>query len=106
MAAASPPARGADSAPRGWATARLACSPVTLLSTVPFPVPADYLRRAGAVALVIDLLALVSIWRSRKHSRKAKLVWTALVAVLPVLGGVAWFLLGRERRGNRNPPPG
>ena len=104
MASASPSSRGAGRTPGGRAAARLARSPITLLSTVPLSIPADYLRRAGFVALVIDLLALVSIWRSRKHSRKAKLVWTALVAVLPVLGGVAWFLLGRERRGNRHPP--
>lgn len=83
---------------------RLAAAPViTLLVPAPFGVPADYLRRAGALALAIDLFALASLWRSRTHSRKAKLVWTALVAVLPVLGAAAWFLLGRERRGTRHP---
>jgi hypothetical protein len=65
----------------------------------PFGIRSDYLRRAGLATLVIDLLALVSIWRSRGHSLKAKLVWTALVAVLPVVGAAAWFVLGRERRG-------
>lgn len=48
--------------------------------------------------LAIDLLALASIWLSRGHSTKARIVWTLIVAVLPVLGALAWFPLGRERR--------
>jgi hypothetical protein len=68
----------------------------------PFGVPPDYLRRAGFTALVIDLIALASIWRSRGHSLKARLVWTAIVALLPVLGAGAWFVLGRQRRRSRS----
>ena len=52
----------------------------------------------GVVIVVLDLLALVSIWRSTLHSTKARVVWTLIVAVLPVLGALAWFPLGRERR--------
>jgi hypothetical protein len=74
------------------------------LLQLPFSVPPDYLRRAGGVALVLDLLALISLWKSRQHSVKAKLVWTALIAFLPVLGAVAWVVLGRERRSNRHLP--
>ena len=48
--------------------------------------------------LLVDLVALASIWRGPLHSTKAKVVWTLLVAVLPVLGAVAWLALGRERR--------
>ena len=61
-------------------------------------VSSDAIRRAGLTALVIDLLALASLWRSRAHSVKAKLVWTVIVAAFPVVGAIAWFLLGRERR--------
>lgn len=53
---------------------------------------------AGAVVLLADLLALTSIWRSRLHSPKARIVWTLIVALLPLLGALAWFPLGRERR--------
>ncbi len=52
----------------------------------------------GALIVVIDLLALVSIWRSTLHSAKAKVVWTVIVAFLPVIGALAWFPLGREKR--------
>ena len=54
---------------------------------------------AAAVLVGADVAALTSIWRSRAHAVKAKVIWTAVVAVLPVLGAVAWFALGRERRG-------
>lgn len=50
-----------------------------------------------AAILAIDLLALASIWGSRGHSTKARIVWTIIVAALPVLGALAWFPLGRER---------
>ena len=56
---------------------------------------------AGALLVLGDLAALTSIWRSRGHSRQARVVWTALVAFLPLVGAAAWFVLGRERRGGR-----
>jgi hypothetical protein len=49
-------------------------------------------------ALLVDLAALASIWRGPHHSAKAKIVWTLIVAVLPVLGAVAWLALARDRR--------
>ncbi len=52
----------------------------------------------GALAVIVDIVALVSIWTSRAHSSQAKLLWTVIVAVLPILGALAWFPLGRERR--------
>ncbi len=54
--------------------------------------------RAGAVILVVSLVALTSVWRSRHHSAKSKWLWTAIVMFLPVLGAVAWFVLARGTR--------
>lgn len=51
-----------------------------------------------ALAVLVDVLALVSIWTSTLHSARAKLLWTVIVALLPFLGALAWFPLGRERR--------
>jgi len=51
-----------------------------------------------AAAVLVDLAALFSIWRGPFHSTKAKIVWTLIVAVLPVLGAIAWLALGHERR--------
>ena len=58
------------------------------------------LRWFGVTAVVADLAALASIWHGR-HSLRSRLVWTAIVAVMPILGAVAWFALGRERRHTR-----
>ena len=55
----------------------------------------------GAIVLAVNLVALVSIWRSTQHSTKARVVWTLIVVALPVLGALAWFPLGRERRRRR-----
>jgi bacteriorhodopsin len=59
--------------------------------------------RAGAVILVVSLVALTSVWRSSRHSAKSKWLWTAIVMCLPVLGAIAWFLLAR---GTRRPDAG
>lgn len=55
-------------------------------------------RWIGLALILIDLIALWTIWLSARHSTKAKLVWTALVVVLPVLGALSWAVLGREPR--------
>lgn len=55
-------------------------------------------RWIGLALILIDLVALATIWLSERHSTKAKLVWTAMVVVLPVLGALSWVVLGREPR--------
>ena len=55
----------------------------------------------AAAVVLADLAAFVSIYRTRVHSRKAKAVWVVIVLLLPLLGALAWFALGRERRGGR-----
>jgi len=51
---------------------------------------------------VVDVAALVSVWRSGGHSRKARTFWTIAVILLPVVGAIGWWTLGRERP--RRPP--
>lgn len=53
---------------------------------------------AGAIILLVDILALVSIWTSTLHSTRARVFWTLVVALLPLVGALAWFPLGREKR--------
>jgi uncharacterized membrane protein YhaH (DUF805 family) len=48
------------------------------------------------LCFVLFLLSLRSIWRSRVHSRKAKVLWTVL-CVLPLIGPAAWFATGIQR---------
>ncbi|MBK5186792.1 MAG: PLDc N-terminal domain-containing protein [Gemmatimonadaceae bacterium] len=56
-----------------------------------------------AIAVIAGVLALASIWLGRRHGRPAKIVWTAIVVLVPVLGACGWFLLGHQRR--RRPRP-
>jgi hypothetical protein len=51
------------------------------------------------VAVVLCVAALISIWTGRYHSTAARVVWTIVTILLPILGPIAWFLLGWERRG-------
>ncbi len=51
------------------------------------------------VAVVFCLSALISIWTGRYHSTAARIVWTVVAILIPILGPIAWFLLGWERRG-------
>jgi phospholipase D-like protein len=52
----------------------------------------------AVVAAILDVGALWSLWRSPAHSRRAKAFWTVAVILLPGLGALGWFALGRERR--------
>jgi hypothetical protein len=51
-----------------------------------------------AAAVIAATVALVSIWISRPHSLRVKVIWTIAVVLIPVLGPLAWFILGREAR--------
>jgi len=53
------------------------------------------------VAVVLLVLALVSIWHASGHSRAAKIVWTVVAVILPIVGPIAWALAGREPRRTR-----
>ncbi len=63
----------------------------------------DMTRLAWIVtgAAVLLVLALVSIWHAHGHSRRAKIVWTVVAVVLPIIGPLAWALAGRESRRTR-----
>lgn len=50
-----------------------------------------------AVAALLLVAGLASVWRARGYSRRARVVWTVLVIALPIIGPLAWFVAGRER---------
>lgn len=52
----------------------------------------------GIIVLVLDIIALFSVWSSGA-STASKLLWTALILFLPVIGLIAWFFLGPKRGG-------
>ena len=46
---------------------------------------------------LLTAIALRSIWTSRVHAARVRLIWSA-VALVPIVGPLAWFVLGRDRR--------
>ena len=53
----------------------------------------------GLVVLIADIYALVQVWKSAA-SAGAKLLWTLLILVLPVVGFIIWLIAGpRAARG-------
>jgi len=57
----------------------------------------DVFTWIGLAVFALMALALRSIWTSGGHARKVKLIWSVVV-LLPVVGPLAWFVLGRSRR--------
>lgn len=61
------------------------------------------------VILALDVLALVQVWRDARRSDAVKVVWTAVIVLVPVIGVLGWavnWLLGRAAdRLNRSNGP-
>ena len=49
----------------------------------------------GLVVLVLDIIALVHIFQSTMTTGN-KLLWVLLVVLLPVIGMVLYFLIGKK----------
>jgi hypothetical protein len=49
----------------------------------------------GLLVLIADVWAIVNIIQSGVVTER-KILWVVVVAVLPVLGVVLWFLLGQK----------
>ena len=52
-------------------------------------------RLIGLLILILDIVAIVSVVAGR-GSVGRKLLWTLLILVLPVLGMLLYFLIGRS----------
>jgi len=51
----------------------------------------------GLIILIMDVWAIVNIVQSGKPTG-SKVLWVVLILLLPLLGLILWFLLGREDR--------
>ncbi|MBF9043067.1 hypothetical protein HKCCE4037_07000 [Rhodobacterales bacterium HKCCE4037] len=47
----------------------------------------------GLIVLIADIYAIVKTWTSTA-STAAKLIWTLVILLLPVLGFIAWLIAG------------
>ena len=51
----------------------------------------------GLVVLVLDVVAVVSLLKSRADNH-TKLLWLVLIVLLPLIGMLLYFLMGPGRR--------
>jgi len=49
----------------------------------------------GLVILVLDIIAIVDLFKSVKDTGK-KVLWLILILILPLIGMVLYFLLGKK----------
>ena len=49
----------------------------------------------GLIILVLDIVALVDCWKSGKDNGK-KILWTVLILIIPVVGMILYFLVGKK----------
>jgi hypothetical protein len=63
----------------------------TLLANITIPTT----NLIGVLILILDIVAIVSVVAGR-GSLGRKLLWTLLILVLPVIGMLLYFLIGRS----------
>ncbi len=51
----------------------------------------------GIVSLILMIIALVDILKSNFHG-KNKIVWVIVVILLPFLGSILYFIIGRKQK--------
>ncbi len=51
----------------------------------------------GLVVLVLDIIAILDCLKTQKTTGK-KALWIILILVLPVIGLVAYFLIGKKQQ--------
>jgi hypothetical protein len=63
---------------------------------------ARFLVIGGFLAAVFWVFSIVDcvVQPASRHRGVPKGVWIAIVVVIPVIGGVLWFAIGRTRRGH------
>lgn len=50
----------------------------------------------GLAVLVFDIIAIIDVFNSSKSAEK-KALWVVLILVLPVVGMILYFLLGKKQ---------
>lgn len=50
----------------------------------------------GTVTVLLSLLTLLSIVRDRNMGLRGKLAWAFVVVILPIVGPILWFTVGKR----------
>ncbi|MBD8489707.1 PLDc N-terminal domain-containing protein [Echinicola sp. CAU 1574] len=51
----------------------------------------------GSIGTIIYVLTIIDVVRSSFHTDTDKVIWVLIVVLLPLLGTLLWFLIGRGR---------
>ncbi|MEP0714409.1 PLDc N-terminal domain-containing protein [Algoriphagus sp.] len=52
----------------------------------------------GAVGLIIYVITIFDVVSSKFTNQNDKLIWVIIVVLVPLVGTVLWFLIGRGKR--------
>jgi hypothetical protein len=50
----------------------------------------------GLIILILDIIAIIDVLKSSMETGK-KILWVVLILILPVIGLILYFLLGRKK---------
>lgn len=73
-----------------------------MLMQLPNPLmPAGYDLAWTLIVIAVLALMLTALWqalRSKAHTGGQQLLWALVILIAPVVGSLAWFVLGRPKR--------
>jgi len=52
----------------------------------------------GAIGLIIYIFTIFDVVRSKFSNPSDRLVWILIVVLVPLLGTILWFVIGRSKR--------
>jgi hypothetical protein len=55
-----------------------------------------YINIIGLLVLVLDIICILQVLQSSMDSGK-KILWVIIILLLPLLGPILWFLIGRGK---------
>lgn len=58
----------------------------------------------GLAAFILFIAALVSIVKAARASTAEKVIWVLVVLILPLLGSIVWFVVGKRFATAGDPP--
>jgi hypothetical protein len=53
-------------------------------------------RLISFIILIIDILVIIDIVKSKKDTEK-KILWIIAVVFLPILGPILWYVVGKKK---------
>ncbi|GGZ34716.1 hypothetical protein GCM10007049_30120 [Echinicola pacifica] len=53
--------------------------------------------KMGLIGTVIYVLTIIDVVRSRFHTDRDKVLWLLIVILVPFIGTILWFLIGRGK---------